>query len=84
MSRLVDWGKSAKERNDGKTTTDYIGRLGPIVAFTLWESTDGGTWTLTSHFIPSKLRNKTFRKVDDGKAACQKIVDDFARWLAGP
>jgi hypothetical protein len=86
MSRLVEWREShSDDPFDGSDVQviDYIGNLGPIRAFTLSQLTQVRKWELTSHFIPSKMRGKVFDDVEVAKRACQKIVDDFSKWLAG-
>jgi hypothetical protein len=83
--RRVEWQESRVETEHG-TVVDYIGMLGPLKAFTLAQASSprGGwanEWTMTSHFIPSRQRGKTYRNPDDGKRACEDVVAGFARWL---
>lgn len=82
MSRSVEWCKS-KRRSEEIEVEDHFGSLGPLLAFTLAQLTRQKKWELTSHFIPSKMRGKVFDDVEVAKRACQKIVDDFSKWLAG-
>ena len=83
--RPIDWRHSEVDSEQG-TIVDAAGYLGPFLAFTLAQMHgDHGPvseWRLTSHFIPSRARGTTYRSMDDGKRACEKIVAGFADWLS--
>lgn len=84
--RKIEWHEERMSTYHGEVV-DYVGMLGKLKAFTLYQCVgDKGfidEWKMTSHFIPSKARNSCYRKPEDGKRACESIVENFARWLAG-
>lgn len=87
MPRAIDWIEDAHDTDFGRIVDAY-GRLGPITAFSLCQCVNPHAkgwlqeWKLTSHFIPSRERGKTYRSIEDGKRACEGIVAGFAQWLA--
>lgn len=85
MPRAIRWVEEPMETVSGRII-DAVGYLGPLKAFTLYQACGPKgyvqEWNLTSHFIPTKLRNASFRSVTDGQRACEKIVVGFAKWLS--